>query len=61
MIGRHKSLDDVIEIPIRPCNTVGPMDKTADEVPTLGRVNRVSVEKCQFGKSFFVLLLQKGA
>ena len=55
MIGRHKSLDDVIEIPIRPCNTVGPMDKTADEVPTLGRVNRVSVEKCQFGKSFFTL------
>merc|ERR1712168_82338 len=40
--------DDAIEIPVRPCNTVGPMDKTAEEVPALGKVNRVSVEKCQF-------------
>ena len=45
-----QGLDDVIEIPITHCTEGGPFDKTADEVKTLGRVNRVSLEKCHWGE-----------
>lgn len=47
-------LDDTIEIEVEPCNTVGPMDKTAEDVKTLATVKRVSIEKCQWGKLLVV-------
>merc|ERR1711970_884235 len=40
--------DDTIDIEITHCTEGGPFDKTADEVVTLGRVNRVSIEKCHW-------------
>lgn len=44
-------IDDTIDIEVTNCNEGGPFDKTADEVVTLGRVNRVSIEKCHWGEA----------